>query len=75
MLMKNTKNTKTPSGYVKVQIFEHFMARKSHQKLKKCFGMERDIGKVNCSQLPVGLTVSMIFTSKSVKDIESSSLL
>ena len=48
--------------------------RKIHQKFKKCFGIEKDIGKVNFSQLPIGWTVSMTFTAKRVIYIESKSL-
>ena len=43
--------------------------RKTHQKLKKCYDVEVDTGKVNYSQLPMRLTVSMIFTTKSVRDV------
>ena len=43
----------------------------SKKKMKKCFGIEKDTGKVKYSQLPKGWTVSMTFTAKSVRDIES----
>ena len=45
----------------------------THKKLKKCFGIEKDIGKISYSRLLMGLTVSMTFTVKSVRDIESNS--
>ena len=47
----------------------------THQKLKKCIGKEKDTGKIDNSQLPMGQMVSMIFTAKSIRDIRSKSLL
>ena len=38
--------------------------RKNHQKLKKCFGIEKDTSKVSYSQLPMGWIVSLTFTAK-----------
>ena len=43
----------SPFGYVKVQIMNRF-TRKTHQILKKCFGIEKGTGKVSFSQLPMG---------------------
>ena len=38
------------------------------------YGIEKDTGKVSCSQLSMGRTVSMTFTTKNVSHIASKSL-
>ena len=43
----------SPFGYVKFKPLNRF-TRKTHQILKKCFGIEKDTGKFNFSQLPMG---------------------
>ena len=63
----------SPFGYVKVQIIEQVYLE-DHQQLKKCFSMEKDAVKIKYLQLPMGWTVSMTFTAKSVKEIGRKSL-
>ena len=43
----------SPFTYVKVKSLKR-LPRKTHRKLKKCFGLEKNTGKVNYSQLPIG---------------------
>ena len=43
----------SPFGYVKFKPLNRF-TRKTHQILKKCFGIEKDTGKFNFSQLAMG---------------------
>ena len=43
----------SPFGYLKFKSLNRF-TQKTHQILKKCFGTEKDTGKVNFSQLPMG---------------------
>ena len=48
--------------------------RKTHKKLVKCFSIEKDTEKVNCSSVPMEWTVAITFKAKTLRIIESKSL-
>ena len=52
ILMKSAYVSLLPLDMLKFKSFNRF-TWKTHQILKKCFGMEKDIGKINHSQLPM----------------------
>ena len=74
ILMKNDYDPLLLFDMLKFKSLNRFI-RKTHQILKKCFGIEEDTGKVNYSQLPMGWALPMTFTAKNVRAIESKSLL